>query len=262
MDDGALVVGLLRYGFLPDNAPSVEALEGAVLAFLLHGKVSVPKYWSRARRALAAKQLLCRREDIEVGAIDGLFGPQTEHAFAVYAQRRGGPDPALPQRDADRQVARPLGGPWPREADVPAFFGWMGDHQVLLELPFPMRLAWDHGKLIRRFSIHRLVHDSAARCFERVASHYNAAKRRDTGIDQFGGCLNVRRMRGGTRWSMHSWGIAIDFDPTRNPLRANLGTARLAQPDCVRFWEIWEEEGWVSLGRTRDFDWMHVQAAV
>ena len=23
----------------------------------------------------------------------------------------------------------------------------------------------------------------------------------------------------------------------------------------------WEEEGWISLGRARDFDWMHVQAA-
>lgn len=261
MDDGALVVGLLRYGFLPHNAPSADALDEAVVAFLIHGKVSVPKYWSRARRALAAKQLLCRREDIEVGAIDGLFGPQTEYAFAVYAQRRGGPDPTLRQRDAEGSAAAAATAAWPLEAEVPAFFGAMGAHQVKLDLPFPMRLAWDHSKTIHRFSIHQRVHDSAARCFERIAMQYNAARRRETGIDQFGGCLNVRRMRGGSRWSMHSWGIAIDFDPTRNPLRASRANARLAQPDCAKFWEIWEEEGWVSLGRTRDFDWMHVQAA-
>jgi hypothetical protein len=68
-------------------------------------------------------------------------------------------------------------------------------------------------------------------------------------------------MRGGDRWSMHSWGIAIDFDPTRNSLHADHTQARLAQPDCNEFWRIWEDEGWVSLGRARDFDWMHVQAA-
>ena len=28
-----------------------------------------------------------------------------------------------------------------------------------------------------------------------------------------------------------------------------------------RWWALWEEEGFVSLGRAGDFDWMHVQAA-
>lgn len=55
--------------------------------------------------------------------------------------------------------------------------------------------------------------------------------------------------------------LAIDFDPERNALKASNKTARLARPDCVEFWKIWESEGWVSLGRTRNFDWMHVQAA-
>jgi hypothetical protein len=68
-------------------------------------------------------------------------------------------------------------------------------------------------------------------------------------------------MRGGNSYSMHSWGIAIDFDPERNRLNWNSGEARLAKPDCIPFWQAWEAEGWVSLGRTRDFDWMHVQAA-
>jgi len=32
------------------------------------------------------------------------------------------------------------------------------------------------------------------------------------------------------------------------------------QKDCEAFWKAWEEEGWLSLGRSRNFDWMHVQA--
>ncbi len=79
--------------------------------------------------------------------------------------------------------------------------------------------------------------------------------------DQFGGSLNVRRIRGGKSWSMHSWGIAIDFDPANNQLRWGRDRARFAKPEYEAFWAAWEEEGWVSLGRTRNFDWMHVQAA-
>ena len=66
-------------------------------------------------------------------------------------------------------------------------------------------------------------------------------------------------MRGGSQWSMHSWGIAIDFDPDRNQMQWGRDKARLAKPDLETFWRIWEEEGAVSLGRTRNFDWMHVQ---
>jgi len=68
-------------------------------------------------------------------------------------------------------------------------------------------------------------------------------------------------MRGGSSWSVHSWGAAIDFDPDRNSLHASKAFARLAKPDADEFWRIWESEGWVSLGRAKNYDWMHIQAA-
>jgi hypothetical protein len=68
-------------------------------------------------------------------------------------------------------------------------------------------------------------------------------------------------MRGGSRFSMHSWGIAIDFDPERNQLHAHAPEARLSHADAAPFWKAWEAEGWVSLGRAKNYDWMHVQAA-
>lgn len=94
-----------------------------------------------------------------------------------------------------------------------------------------------------------------------VAGLYSAQERKTIGLDLFGGSLNVRKMRGGSAYSMHSWGIAIDFDPERNQLKWGKDRARLAQPDAVPFWLEWEREGWLSLGRARDFDHMHVQAA-
>lgn len=150
---------------------------------------------------------------------------------------------------------------WPRQADVPKFYGARGGNQSLLELPYAMRIAWDLRKTVKRISVHRKVHDSAARAFARIADTYSAPERKALGLDLFGGCLNVRKMRGGSAWSMHSWGIAIDFDPARNQLNWGSDKARLADPDAEPFWQAWEDEGWLSLGRARNRDFMHVQAA-
>jgi hypothetical protein len=211
-------------------------------------------------------------------AIDGIDGPATKTAVRAFqrlhglkADGIGGPltqaelFPApMPDRDAEAPAGEPGADAvirWPRQKDVEKVFGPPGTNQVMLELPFPMLLAWDKRQTVRRLSIHEKVHDSAKRCFARISNEYDSEARRLTGIDLFGGCLNVRRMRGGSAWSMHAWGIAIDFDPARNQLRWGRDQARLALPDCARFWRIWEEEGWLSLGRARNYDWMHVQAA-
>jgi hypothetical protein len=110
-------------------------------------------------------------------------------------------------------------------------------------------------------TVHTKVAASAERVLQAVASIYSPAERKTIGIDLFGGSLNVRKMRGGSAYSMHSWGIAIDFDPERNQLNWGRDKARLAQADAVPFWSEWEKEGWLSLGRARNFDWMHIQAA-
>lgn len=211
--------------------------------------------------------------------IDGDFGARTEEAVRKFQTTFGlDPDgivgpatiaelgkpfedlpPAPPPMKTGTSAVK---NKWPRQASCPSFYGAVGKSQKTLILPFPMRIAWDKGKVVTKFSVHSKVHDSAARVFARIASEYSEAQRRETGIDLFGGCLNVRVMRGGSAYSMHSWGIAIDFDPERNQLKWGRDQARLAKPDCERFWKAWEDEGWLSLGRARNFDWMHVQAAL
>jgi hypothetical protein len=123
-----------------------------------------------------------------------------------------------------------------------------------------MRLAWARDTIVTRMTLHAKVAPSAGRVFEKIAETYAPHERVALGLDIFGGSLNVRRMRGGTSYSTHSWGIAIDFDPERNQLSWSRERARLAHPDAIPFWEAWEAEGWLSLGRERNYDWMHVQA--
>ena len=164
---------------------------------------------------------------------------------------------------------------WPRYRQMAQFYGPPAKvPQKMLYLPYKMVLAWDPGVTVKRFSIHARCHDSALHCFEQIAKHYSPEEIIEHGFDKFGGCYNPRRMRGGRSWSTHAWAAAIDVDPARNRFRwgydaeadkhdawGSNGKPYLARPECVKFWEIWEAEGWVSLGRKRNFDWMHVQAA-
>ncbi|WP_058602074.1 glycosyl hydrolase 108 family protein [Aureimonas ureilytica] len=223
--------------------------------------------WSATRRKIALGQLLCKDRGIDTGRIDGLYGQQTLAAFEAFNLLKAG-QPLEKWRDEihdDAAIAPPapaINTAWPRQSEVPTFFGPPCKPQMKrLELPFRMRIAWDLEKEITGFMIHEKVHDSAARVFEKIWRHYGEAGIREIGMDLFGGCYNCRKMKGGSSWSMHSWAIAIDFDPARNQLKWSHLHARLAKPDATKFWEFWEEEGWLSLGRARDFDWMHVQAA-
>lgn len=221
-----------------------------------------------------------------VGMIDGEIGPVTIKALKAFQASHGmeptgladqhtihllrAPSSAIkpdqvglvPNRDEEQpETFQPSSTIWPRQKDCMAFYGNVGTNQTTIEIPFDMYLAWDKGQRVRRMTIHQKVAASASRVFERISELYSSKERHDLGMDMFGGSLNVRRMRGGTSYSMHSWGIAIDFDPERNQLHWNRPQARLSHSDAVPFWVAWESEGWLSLGRARGFDFMHIQAA-
>lgn len=153
---------------------------------------------------------------------------------------------------------------WPRQAEVRAFFGEPGGTDAtagMVDLAYPMRVAWDTKQTIRRFRCHRKVEGAFEQIFASTLAHYGLPEIQRLGLDLFGGCYNFRQMRGGSSWSMHSWGIAVDLDPTRNQLKWGRDRAQFAKPEYEMFWRIVEAEGGVSLGRAKNYDWMHFQFA-
>ena len=247
-----------------DYGPKSQA---ALQAFLLQQGVGDAPRWRGRRLVVAGAQALCTLDGIEAGPIDGLLGPQTRYALDVYAGRKSGDKTPETWRDEIREDKPPNTPPpanathWPRQRDVEQFYGAPGANQAKLKFPYPMRLAWETSQVVNSTSCHEKVHDAAERVLKRVLDHYGIDKIRALRLDLYGGCLNVRKIRGGSGWSMHSWGIAFDFDPDHNSLKWNHTRAAFAKPEYNKWFALWEEEGAISLGRTRDFDWMHVQFA-
>lgn len=131
-----------------------------------------------------------------------------------------------------------------------------GKYLVMIDLPYPM--IYD-GKEVNRMRCHKLVADKFKAVFDEILKTYGIEKIKSLGIDKFGGCFNFRVMRGGSDYSRHSWGIAIDLDPERNLLKETSKTARFARPEYKKMIDIFYKHGFVSLGREKNYDWMHFE---
>ena len=216
--------------------------------------------WSLTRKINGFIQLLCLENGIDPGDIDGYWGQQSDSAFNQYLYLREHGHLPEPWRPEERQPVNPNNWPVQYTPAFDAFYGARGSSLVKVQLPYPHRLAWDPAVIVNSFSCHQKVHDSLRRVLMRVVDHYGLEKIKELRLDLWGGCYNERPLRGGTKWSMHSWGIAIDYDPSRNKLEWGRDKAAFARPEYDMWWQFWEEEGWVSLGRDKNFDWMHFQA--
>jgi hypothetical protein len=156
---------------------------------------------------------------------------------------------------------------------------WYNANIVSCVLPteWHMVLAWDTSQRVRRFPVHKLIVPTLETTMKEVWAHarirakdkYGYAESSDfyntktneeltlAGMNLFGGSFNFRAKRGGTSLSMHSWGVALDFDPARNAL----GDTTPHMPLWVV--DIFESNGWVWGGRWkgRGCDGMHFQLA-
>ena len=240
----------------------VDGIAGNATKAALDKVTTLPKTWPLERKLVGLLQTAAKDKGFDTGPIDGLWGAQTAHAFEQLRHLRlFGVAPSV-WRPEGIVSTNPNNWPTQRtDAELIAFYGEMGKNQKSIALPYPHRLSWQMDKTVSSFQCHQKVHDSLLRILTKVKDTYGLAEVQRLRLDIWGGCLNVRLMRGGDRYSTHSWGMALDYDPENNQLKWGRDRATFARPEYDRWWQIWEEEGWVSLGRQRNFDWMHVQAA-
>lgn len=152
---------------------------------------------------------------------------------------------------------------FPTQAEVrsgKSMFGHVGCEENLVNIVPPYPLYYE-GKQVKTIRVHKLIADNVQQALQEVLEHYGLDGIHRFGLDQYSGSYNYRKTTSGASYSMHAWGIALDFAAETNAYSTHKPYATLSYPQCEAWWEIWEKHGAVSLGRERDVDWMHLQFA-
>lgn len=179
---------------------------------------------------------------------DGILGPKT---LSAIEKALGMEKEAIPAKKV-----------WPKQSEVRcgnSIFGKPGESGLVNITP-AYQLYYD-GQKVKTIRVHKAIAQDVKEVFEEVLAHYGEAKIKELGLDQYGGSYNYRKTTNASSLSMHAWGIALDFAPDTNAMKTKAPKASLSKPECEKWWEIWEAHGAVSMGRTYDKDWMHVQFA-
>ena len=190
-------------------------------------------------------------------SVDGIAGPKTlAKLFDNFDRTELESETDIGIHDSDENWPN-----WPKSntQSLMSYYGNVGTNQTMAKLAYPMKIAWDKRKTLTQFQCNVKCKEAFEYIFDKVQRTYSESDINEIGLNIFGGCLNVRPMRGGTSYSTHSWGVALDLDPERNQLKWGKDRARLAKPDCEEFWKIVESTGATSLGRRYGYDFMHFE---
>jgi hypothetical protein len=171
---------------------------------------------------------------------DGFWGPKSTAACQAYL--RG---------------LMPSPNPWPSsgQAALKAFYSDPSKGEVAPQLA-PINVAGlgvqYGGKDVATIRCHRLVAESLLRVLTAISE--SPLK---SWLAGYAGVYNHRPMRGGSSWSLHAYGAAIDIMPHGNGLHTHWPT-RATMP--LEIMEHFAREGWLAAGAFWSKDAMHMQA--
>lgn len=153
-------------------------------------------------------------------------------------------------------MPRPNPWPSPDTGSLRLFYGQPGDESNLVSITPPFPMFYD-GKQVKTLRCHKKVADSLLRILKAIGKSYGSQLGIMEEAEDFGGCFNNRKKRGGSSLSVHAWGAAIDLDADDNTYRDTWPT----QADMpLEIMESFAREGWVSGGAFWGYDAMHFQA--
>ena len=141
--------------------------------------------------------------------------------------------------------------PNPDKRSLTKFYGDAGDESQLVNLPVDgLGVKYD-GQLVKTVYCNNRIADSLQRIIVQLSEHHPEV------LADYNGCFNFRKMRGGSSYSLHAYGAAIDFMAGSNGNRTAWPTSA-NMPITVM--EIFAREGWISAGAFWGRDAMHFQA--
>ncbi|MCQ2411248.1 MAG: hypothetical protein MJ053_07350 [Elusimicrobiaceae bacterium] len=187
---------------------------------------------------------LIKAVQTKVGATpDGIIGDKT---LAAIAKALG--------------VETPAPSTLPTQAEVrsgKSIYGRAGDETNLVNITPAYQLYYD-GKAVKTIRVNKAISARVEKALAEILEAYGPEKIHALGLDRYSGSYNNRTTTSGKSMSMHAWGIALDFDAERNAYSMGKGVATLPRPECNKWWDMWEQNGAISLGRHANKDWMHL----
>lgn len=224
-----------------------------------------PSAWTMDRQRIAAVQAALDRLGFEPGVADGLVGHNTRNALEAFLHQQSYGRPLVIPRLSDTPKAAPVKSRLPRQAECDVFYGVPGDQikarLVTVTLPYPLRLDYDLGTSISRVTLHQKCAPSFSDAMIAVRAEYGSDRQTALGLDRYAGGYMHRRMRGGSKWSMHAYGCAVDFLAEPNGLTTRCPRALFCRLEYKPFLDIMEAHGWLPAIRLWGADAMHFQQA-
>jgi hypothetical protein len=170
-------------------------------------------------------------------AADGFWGPKSVRAC---------------ERHLRGMMPKPNPWPTPDEQSMRAYYGQSGDEKALTYIDVRGLGVQYIDADVSRIRCHHQVAESLLRVIKRIADSPHRGI-----LEHYAGCYLNRPMRGGTRPSKHSWGVAIDLWPAENSLHRHWPTKALMPLGVM---EIFAAEGWTPAGAFWGRDAMHFEA--
>ncbi|NNE50804.1 MAG: M15 family metallopeptidase [Sulfitobacter sp.] len=215
------------------------------------------------RRKTACAQACLNQLDHDAGFIDGWNGHNTTEALNAFLfQITNGTDEQI-DRDPEQGFTPP--GNIPRQRDVGQVYGQPGEQiksrLTTIQLPFSLKIDWNLRTSTNKIRVHRDCAPQLEAALIAIRQHYGPDEMNRLGIDRYAGAYNHRRMRGGSSWSMHAYGCAIDFYAQPNGLRVRCPQALFCGAEYQPFLDIMEQHEWLPAIRLWGKDAMHFQRA-
>lgn len=135
----------------------------------------------------------------------------------------------------------------------------LGSYLVSINLPYPMRLAWDKNVEVKTMRCHKKLAQIFVKIFQEILNTYGIEQIKALGLDMFGGCFVYRKMRNGQELSRHSWGIAVDLDPANNTNEQTAKNAKFAKAEYKALFDIFYKNGFINYGKEKGHDFMHFE---
>jgi hypothetical protein len=219
-----------------------------------------PISYSSQRKVIAYVQHFLSTKGIKI-VIDGYYGEQTDYLLNSYIEYLKTGKVKAWRIDNKLNIHSNLKSKYPSYNKLDEFYGTVDEipsKLIKVKIPYIHNLAWNINQKITYVSCHKLIAEPYQNILEEVFKVYNKDVYK-LNLNVFGGCYNKRKMRGGNKWSTHSYGIAFDYDPENNQLKWGRDKAEFAKPDYADWLNIWNKYDAINLGEVKNYDWQHFQ---